>query len=990
MFFEGIAVGVVSAFVQRAITNVAPDSFKRLAFSLFYGGPSVLIEADNAFDEAKTELLSRYHDDTAVTLFLSPEKSIEGGVLDPLFTNLFLGQRLVRRKLDDAFLTCFDGRTPSRKEEDRLVVDDIIDTTKRHLLGSGKTAPYVIYQSIQEIERVLQAVADVTTRSDIILKRYAESVSAEDPIDRFSRQYFDNLSQYIDDIFVHGLEKLTRKKDIHHHLQEAYVPLYLEQLHTPEPQPKDRRSKRLDALDVVKAARWIAMRGPAGCGKTTLMQWIISKCDPFSEADDGEESLPYFPIYLPLRRLESAGTHDFSIDHVLHDTLRTPQLKRDIPADWLKNLIKREIEVVLLVDGVDEVQEDNRTKVWRFVKDVCRQYPSIRILITSRHVSSVHLSDGSYRSDIFLSQDALLEAKRLWDRPDGFFEFTIPPLANGEIIDLIDNWYAGVDPNLVARPDQDEIALYPEKLKEKLFDRRNGEVLALARTPLLCSLICMVFFLHRGRLPENKRQLYEYSTELLVESRDEARGLKTSLALKSFNHQQRLKLLRHLALIMQEGSETLGADQNIEVARSSVVAWLADWMKKESALTESAGIYLNFLIERCSMIREPASERIDFVHRSFMEFLASDEIARVRNPRQIRDKILYDEWLNTLQFCMNTDSGGMFFGKYLFAEIVGCIAEGRKIADKRRFMLRALSLLKHVTHPEDLPGYYDEHIREALKIALPPEDESEVEDFLGVPARILADALNYDIIKHLYSTKQANVASRILCAHESVDTKKILLTGFQRLEDVATIRAINQSGKLSVLEHPALFQRLCNGSYKDPVYLTPEELKRDSLRSTIIRSVRIKFPIVGDEFVGWDQLAKCVDVHFLNMRQRDLEIILSSVKRTKFGVCKRLTITQSHQFDFSIIKDLFPEVETINIQRSSGFTLVGLAEMCGVKDLWIEHCTKALELRSTDFPPSMQDVVFYRSVNPFIFDEIQSCKVSIEKIDKDNILKVPS
>ena len=551
MVATAIAAGVITTFVSRIITNVAPQPIKRMAPALFYGGPSLLNEADRAFEGAKEELLEKYKHHSGVELFLSPEKTMKGGVLDPLFRNIFLHEKLVSKDIDRNFALCLNTTHQRLTSANKQVVDDIIETTRRHLLSNATTSPFVIEAGIREIKNSLSAIYELTKRREASLNRYSSVASASDKVDDFSRAYHQNLRDYIESLFVRGLEMVTKRDQIHHHLQDAYVPVHAKALQS---QDDSDVSPRLSAFDVIREARWTIMRGPAGCGKTTLMQWIIWNSDPFSENKTGDDAVPFFPIYVPLRRLESAGTHQFSIETVIHDTLPTPQLKANIPPNWLRTLVGRNIDVILLIDGVDEVPEENRSKVWRFIRTICDQFPAVRILITSRHVSSVHLADGSYSPSIFLDQEQFLAAKRLWDRPNGFFEFAITPLENGDLIDLIDKWYEGVDPSFLVRADQESIRFYPDSLKESLFDERNRAVLDLARTPLLCSLICMVFLLQKGRLPRDKRQLYDLSTTLLVETRDEARGLRTPDAFKGFNLERRLSMLRHLAIIMQEGS----------------------------------------------------------------------------------------------------------------------------------------------------------------------------------------------------------------------------------------------------------------------------------------------------------------------------------------------------------------------------------------------------------------------------------------------------
>ena len=435
------------------------------------------------------------------------------------------------------------------------------------------------------------------------------------------------------------------------------------------------------------------------------------------------------------------------------------------------------------------------------------------------------------------------------------------------------------------RQDRDQINHYANNLKDELFRDRNAVTLELARTPLLCSLICLVFLLQKGRLPKSRRQLYEYSTELLIELRDRSRRVPPGPEFENFDFRRKLKKLKHVALIMQEGSKSVDVDQTIEVPKKSVISWLSNYLKNQSVLGLDAEDYLEFLIDRCSIIREPSFGRIDFVHRSFMEYLAADELVSSREIFQVQEKILFDEWQNTLQFCMSTKTGGAYYGGELIRNIVEFVDEDNKLKDKRRVLLKVLSLLNFV---EEVPEIIDSAIKRACSIVFPPLSEAEVSDLVGIPIRILESIINYEKISLIYTESQLAACTEILCQHEDEDSRKVLLTGYQRIDDREIIKKINHSEKLNVAEHHALIQRLRNRSYTDPVYLTTEELSDQKLRSAGLRSVWIKFPSVGDNFVGWDYCSKCSEVRFLNVSQNDLRIIEKSVKVWKFDNCRSL------------------------------------------------------------------------------------------------------
>jgi hypothetical protein len=89
-----IGTGVIANFAFGVIRERSPDGIKKLAPALFFGGGVSLAEIDYIFQEIRDSLLKDFSNDEAVQIFLGPEKCLKGGVLDPLFRKIFLGEEL--------------------------------------------------------------------------------------------------------------------------------------------------------------------------------------------------------------------------------------------------------------------------------------------------------------------------------------------------------------------------------------------------------------------------------------------------------------------------------------------------------------------------------------------------------------------------------------------------------------------------------------------------------------------------------------------------------------------------------------------------------------------------------------------------------------------------------------------------------------------------------------------------------------------------------
>jgi hypothetical protein len=329
---ESIVTGIVSNYIYGVLVANAPERLKRLAPALLFGGPTPLLEAEKAFQETRAVLLERYSQDVGVTRFLS-ERSLRNGVLNPLFANIFLQQTLVTSDIDRTFADCFENPAQARSKKYRQVVDDIIGEVRRALMGRSSTAPFVIEASLREIQRSLQAIEKISQANAKALASYNEVRDPANALDEYSAYYLMELKQYIKLIFINGLEMISKKERIMHPVAEAYVPILLQHLRR-SPNKDEDANARTDAFQAVRDAKRLIVRGPAGCGKTTLMQWLIWNAEPFATGTLGAEQHRMFPIYVPLRRLESAGTFNFTADSILYNAMPHELLKRDYPKGW--------------------------------------------------------------------------------------------------------------------------------------------------------------------------------------------------------------------------------------------------------------------------------------------------------------------------------------------------------------------------------------------------------------------------------------------------------------------------------------------------------------------------------------------------------------------------------------------------------------------------------------------------------------------------------
>ena len=157
-----------------------------------------------------------------------------------------------------------------------------------------------------------------------------------------------------------------------------------------------------------------------------------------------------------------------------------------------------------------------------------------------------------------------------------------------------------------------ELATYEQSLLTAIDADRY--LRALTVSPLLCALICALNRERRTQLPRDRMEIYEAALDMLLERRDRERGVE--LAASPLTRTEKLLLLQDIAFwLIRNGSSDASANRVVgQVARSLLQLHQVSGKPPE---------VFRDLMERSGLLREPAAGRVDFVHRTFQEYLAA-------------------------------------------------------------------------------------------------------------------------------------------------------------------------------------------------------------------------------------------------------------------------------------------------------------------------------------------------------------------------------
>ncbi|MFE5964293.1 NACHT domain-containing protein [Streptomyces sp. NPDC056463] len=379
---------------------------------------------------------------------------------------------------------------------------------------------------------------------------------------------------------VFGLDELDRRSSTWD-LDTAYLTLEAA-AKGPGPAPVPQRVD-----DLLATRPRVLLRGDAGAGKTTLLWWLAAHAAAGTLGAGLAELNGLVPFVVPLRTLRSHG----SAFPTPSELPRVAGLMVDPAPDGWAGRVLAAGRALLLVDGLDEVPQEDREAAHAWLSGLLARYPRTRCVATVRPLA---VGPG-------------------WLDAEGFEELTLLPMRDRDIQEFVTAWHDA------ARLDGD--AAYLTALERDLVAQfRHSPVLAdLARTPLLCAVVCALHRLRDGFLPETRWALYDSALRMLLGTRDARRRVDAPDGIRMSVEEHQELLQRLAARLVRAGQTEFTRDQALHQLDRALPGMprVRDQGTAEEVLTH--------LLNRSGLLQERTAGVYQFTHRTFQDFLAAKE-----------------------------------------------------------------------------------------------------------------------------------------------------------------------------------------------------------------------------------------------------------------------------------------------------------------------------------------------------------------------------
>ena len=468
---------------------------------------------------------------------------------------------------------------------------------------------------------------------NLIVQEYARlhgDISKED-LQRQLEEYLDWVQESFGTIVLRGI---VRGGDpvVNLPLETMYVPLQAELQISQDERGFDNLknasvvtlagqermgSKKIKLNEVLSFGNRLIITGGPGSGKTTVLlhlAWTLAAslrgAPHLAKQKLGLAGNLPLPIYIPLTRYAdylrklpvSATAEQTSLKTYVSEYLNERGTNLEmLPHDFLNFLLRDGNTVLLLLDGLDEVpNEDERILIRSRIEDLVSGKKNLRVVATSRSTA--------YQGQAVLGRD--------------FQHIHVLPLDNQQIAKLVHQAYNSIYPKSETRARQqaDDLLSNIEQLESGRRSRLGDNIKPLVDAPIMIRMLLIVHYNDR-KLPDQRADLYQRAVDVVLlpdnapdrsVTEEIGKRIAGSLAMNR-------EMLQHLAFHMHKQGDEQGRDIDEAGLRKILNAeqtykpyvdeLIAQTRQRGTLLEESGGLYR-------------------FLHLSFQEFLVGRYLAQ--------------------------------------------------------------------------------------------------------------------------------------------------------------------------------------------------------------------------------------------------------------------------------------------------------------------------------------------------------------------------
>ncbi|NES18953.1 MAG: NACHT domain-containing protein [Symploca sp. SIO3E6] len=420
----------------------------------------------------------------------------------------------------------------------------------------------------------------------------------------------------------HNQLKMTFRTERPLSLRDIFVPLKV---------TGTNDSELIDAYRAIANNRRLMVTGAPGSGKSLLLRHLALRYALKEFPEFPEQPIP---VLLELHRLSNSNKslQDWFVDALARDDF--PHAEKFVDHSLESN------NLLLLFDGLDEVNSGERHRIVRQIKDLLDKHPKCRAIITCR--------TAVYRGEFNDVVDKTLE---------------IVDFSDQQIQQFLTSWEKEMQEGKSV-----------EQLMQTLHDK--PKIMAIARNPLILTIIAYLYTDTPFILPHSRAEFYQKSTDILLDTWRREHN--------QFQAREKNLVMQHLALFLQDSAKPRQQDKLI-IDYQTLLAEVKKVLPGLSIEEEKAVPLVDEIEKRSGLLLkvDRLGEKYHFAHLTLQEFFAAAALREKADGLITRFQNDPDAWRETVKlWCgLAGDSSDLISKVYETDAITAfeCLADAPKV-----------------------------------------------------------------------------------------------------------------------------------------------------------------------------------------------------------------------------------------------------------------------------------------------------------------------
>lgn len=348
-------------------------------------------------------------------------------------------------------------------------------------------------------------------------------------------------------------------------LQVRYQKLQPDSLEIPQ---------RLAGMEIIQQHPKLILLGKPGCGKTTFLRYLSIQCN------QGRIYADKVPIFVRLKDFAECTSNYSLLEYIASQFIGDEAIILKL----LEKVLKYGRAFILL-DGLDEVRDEHDRRVFRQVFEFFDRFYLNQFIITCRVAAKCYTIED-------------------------FTEVEIADFDGPQVTEFVENWFRT---RSLRQAEQLLSAIHAQKTLREI-----------ARTPLLLTLLCLVFE-DAGKLPSSDVEIYQESLEIFLRKWDEKRNVQRGSDNQLLSMRETKELLKQIAFLTLKHNRYLIEQRELEQYIEDYIRQTPDATVNQRNLDSEA--ILKMIEAQYGLLVERAKGIYSFCHFGFHEFFAAQYLA---------------------------------------------------------------------------------------------------------------------------------------------------------------------------------------------------------------------------------------------------------------------------------------------------------------------------------------------------------------------------